>query len=509
MIRWIRSLLAICLTVLANIALAFDGFDECATFVSELSDGISSLKTEQEFPWEDEKSFGFNFHYGEEGEVPSRISKINSEVLDRLDVISEFLYGDIYSINGQKISDLDYSNFLEALNEENIKLELFSSEKEYEFQKDNFKVIDVFFEPEIETIYTIDPKKGKFDAKLSLSTWWIDGRLLSLARSIYQRGLQIDNNYLSRVNSDPDFSPGFQCTISYDVLKSLNFYVPNVVIGGFRPDIDQQDPDFNFIYEPETNNAGSLHSETVDGPTKLKKISDGAEALIVWKIEKFQGSFANSYNLEKFPFDTQVLNFSLSHEDNWVLTEGTVRINLGFLTDDSLDTALLYQNSNEWKYSAYNYDDSFTYSNWFRGQVPIYEFWFILDRNFEYYIYKLFLPIFLLLTLTWSIFWIDVRNLETRVTISIVTFLALIAYNFVIDNDLAKLAYLTFLDVVILVSYLFAGLPTLMAIYCNKKFIEEERIWAEKVNSVAKVSFPVGYMICLGFVYLFFELGFS
>ena len=83
--------------------------------------------------------------------------------------------------------------------------------------------------------------------------------------------------------------------------------------------------------------------------------------------------------------------------------------------------------------------------------------------------------ILLLLSLTWSIFWIRPTDLETKITISIVTFLALIAYNFVIDNDLAKLTSY-FLDVIILVSYLFAGLPTFFAILC-KNLIRSEESW--------------------------------
>jgi hypothetical protein len=140
------------------------------------------------------------------------------------------------------------------------------------------------------------------------------------------------------------------------------------------------------------------------------------------------------------------------------------------------------------------------------GYVPGYEYWFVVDRNFEYYIFKLILPIFLLLTLTWSIFWIDPRDLETRVTISIVTFLALIAYNFVIDSDLAKLSYLTFLDAVILVSYLFAGLPTLVAIYCNSQISLESSDKSLKVNSLSKIIFPVGYLLSLAFVMLAFDV---
>ena len=43
--------------------------------------------------------------------------------------------------------------------------------------------------------------------------------------------------------------------------------------------------------------------------------------------------------------------------------------------------------------------------------------------------------------------------------------LALIAYNFIIDEDLPKLAYLTFLDAFILLSYFFTGIATVLCVY--------------------------------------------
>ena len=47
------------------------------------------------------------------------------------------------------------------------------------------------------------------------------------------------------------------------------------------------------------------------------------------------------------------------------------------------------------------------------------------------------------------------KELEARLTITIVCLLSLIAYNFVIDADLPKLEYLTIMDYIILVSYIY------------------------------------------------------
>ena len=56
-----------------------------------------------------------------------------------------------------------------------------------------------------------------------------------------------------------------------------------------------------------------------------------------------------------------------------------------------------------------------------------------IERKSSYYVFKVILPIVLILMVCWSAVWIDPREIESRLTITIVCLLSLIAYNFVID----------------------------------------------------------------------------
>ena len=60
--------------------------------------------------------------------------------------------------------------------------------------------------------------------------------------------------------------------------------------------------------------------------------------------------------------------------------------------------------------------------------------------------------------------WIPTKELESRLTTSIVALLALIAYNFVLNDELPKLSYLTSLDRYILLSYLFCAIQSFLSI---------------------------------------------
>ena len=123
-----------------------------------------------------------------------------------------------------------------------------------------------------------------------------------------------------------------------------------------------------------------------------------------------------------------------------------------------------------------NYKPDFdpNYATWTDGI----EYVFTVDRNSGYYIYKVIFPILLILLVCWSAVWIEPKQLESRLTITIVCLLSLIAYNFVIDSELPKLDYLTVMDYIILTSYIYATIPNFLSVISfanikmkNKNFV--------------------------------------
>ncbi len=64
--------------------------------------------------------------------------------------------------------------------------------------------------------------------------------------------------------------------------------------------------------------------------------------------------------------------------------------------------------------------------------------------------------------------------------------LSLIAYNFVTDNDIPKLDYLTTIDWIILSSYFYASLPNILRIYFYTLFKKRKFVQLNKYESIAK-----------------------
>ena len=104
------------------------------------------------------------------------------------------------------------------------------------------------------------------------------------------------------------------------------------------------------------------------------------------------------------------------------------------------------------------------------------------------------LPVIFLIVITWSVFWIKVTELQSKVNVTVVTLLALIAYNFIFEQDIPKLSYVTYLDIFILISYFFAGMATILCVYSHWKYL----IYKKNQNIVghyARKFGPIVYII--------------
>jgi len=210
----------------------------------------------------------------------------------------------------------------------------------------------------------------------------------------------------------------------------------------------------------------------------------------------------SDFNLKKFPFDNQELKlefyspYSIEYNDDNNFPKPFVTI---FNPRSSVYINIdKYKNKNylkEWtvvdtKVENFIYKEKTT-SNFEKDKIVelVDDRIFVklnIKRNINYFIFKIIIPVFLILTISWSVMWIPPNQVESRLTTSIVSLLALIAYNFVFNEDLPKLSYLTSLDRYILLSYLFCAIPTFMTIYFSRITKKDYRI-ALEINKKSRI----------------------
>ena len=108
-----------------------------------------------------------------------------------------------------------------------------------------------------------------------------------------------------------------------------------------------------------------------------------------------------------------------------------------------------------------------------------------------------------ILVISWSVFWVRGSQLEAKVNVTIVCLLSLIAYNFIIDEDLPKLPYLTFLDSFILLSYFYTGIATILCVYSFVKKLKSGKDLST-IDKKAQWFGPISYFVILFSILVYF-----
>ena len=199
-----------------------------------------------------------------------------------------------------------------------------------------------------------------------------------------------------------------------------------------------------------------------------------------------------NFDFQKFPFDTQKLiitiesgigsleNHYLSPSNNlvtFITPEKGPFINLSkykdnnYLKDWEVKNVTIKSRVKFDKNYYYKWTDSIINYNENVLDIEI-----TIKRFVKHYIYKIILPVFLILCVAWYVLWIPTRKYETRLNTSIIALLALIAYNFVFQDDIPKLNYLTDLDWYILLSYVFCCIPVFISIGSSKLGKENQKV---------------------------------
>ena len=209
--------------------------------------------------------------------------------------------------------------------------------------------------------------------------------------------------------------------------------------------------------------------------------------------------FNIDFKYNNFPFDKQTISIKLVNNSD--LTDSVLSI-----SDYSKKYLMDFQKKNSiagWDvvdnrlvYGSYK-DPISTYSN---STVALE---LDIERKSGYYLYKVILPIVIILIVCWASLWIRPKELESKLTITIVCLLSLIAYNFIIDGEIPKLAYLTIIDWIILTSYFYAALPNILGIYFYNLYVSKKNIKLIKFEGIAKKYGIISYLLVVIFIIFF------
>lgn len=129
-----------------------------------------------------------------------------------------------------------------------------------------------------------------------------------------------------------------------------------------------------------------------------------------------------------------------------------------------------------------------------------------LHRQSANFIWKVVVPLIVLVLLMWAIFWLEVDNLSERLNLAFIGVLTIVAYQFLVDGTMPRIAYFTLTDTILLYSFVLMCLTILETVVVYSMFRAGHKPQAERIDLVVQWVFPLIYFAGLGASYLFYKL---
>jgi hypothetical protein len=225
--------------------------------------------------------------------------------------------------------------------------------------------------------------------------------------------------------------------------------------------------------------------------------------------ERFQAAFRSNYQLKAFPFDTQKFHLEI---ETFNLDKTMV------VFEASKETVIFYespteQNENrktiyleEWNAQKEIEVLVSEYTSKMSGRSYSYvSIDIISQRKSGFHIWKIFLPLILIIAISWSVFWIGQEAVASRLSMSSIGFLTIVSFGFYLNNSLPKISYLTFMDTFIVGAYLFISLTVVEVLSTYFLIRHGRELIADKINYHSRWLFPVLLLIYLLVMAMIFQ----
>jgi hypothetical protein len=191
------------------------------------------------------------------------------------------------------------------------------------------------------------------------------------------------------------------------------------------------------------------------------------------------------FDLRRFPFDRQTLQLQL---ESFVFPSAQVE----FVDDPArtgFDSALRLP---EWEIVSATGSVSEVDVMRSRERFSRYTLDIVIARKPGFYLWKVFLPMIVIVALSWSIFWMPEERFAHRSRITATGVLTIVAYQFAFAADLPRVGYLTLLDKAMILSFGLLAVTMLESLMISP-WQESHPERALRTDRLSRIVFPAVY----------------
>lgn len=197
-------------------------------------------------------------------------------------------------------------------------------------------------------------------------------------------------------------------------------------------------------------------------------------------------SLASHFDLRRFPFDRQILQVQI---ESFVFPASQVVLvdeggRTGF--DPSLELP-------EWEIESAMGSVSEVSVMRSRETFSRYTLDIRIARKPGFYLWKVFLPLVIIVALSWSIFWMPDERFAQRSRITSTGVLTIVAYQFAFGSDLPRIGYLTLLDKAMILSFGLLAVTMLESLMIST-WQERDKGRALRTDRASRLIFPAAYV---------------
>ncbi len=116
-----------------------------------------------------------------------------------------------------------------------------------------------------------------------------------------------------------------------------------------------------------------------------------------------------------------------------------------------------------------------------------------LMRKPGFYVWQVFVPLFILILIASTVFFLPASDLSDRISVTTTSLLTAVALSYTVRTDLPKISYLTTIDRLFVTTYVFFG-AKIAGMLIIRQWVDRDAVRAEKIDRVSRWVFPAVYL---------------